>query len=91
LVSCSSLNAADDDLPSLPISRDLETEWDDGFGLRTTSLRHLLRCRASSAASTGVRPFLTTCLGPRTDIAGFIGRIWPITSQSNGCQVLFHG
>lgn len=29
--------------------------------------------RAWSASRTGVLPFLTTCFGPRTELAGFIG------------------
>jgi hypothetical protein len=39
--------------------------------------------RASSGASTGVLPDFTTCDGPRTDPAGFVGNTWPVTSQSN--------
>jgi hypothetical protein len=29
---------------------------------------------------------LTTCLGPRTAAAGFIGTIWPVMSQSNSMR-----
>ena len=36
--------------------------------------------RASSAVSTGVLPFLTTYLGPRTAWVGFTSRTWPVTS-----------
>jgi hypothetical protein len=41
---------------------------------------------ASSAASTGVLPFFTECLGPRTELAGLVGITWPITSQSNSIR-----
>src|SRR5712692_4525888 len=42
--------------------------------------------RASSAVSTGVLPFFTTYLGPRTAWAGFTSMTWPITSQSNSMR-----
>lgn len=42
--------------------------------------------RASSARSTGVLPRLTEYLGPRTELAGFIGRTWPTTSQSKSIR-----
>ena len=42
--------------------------------------------RASSAVSTGVLPFLTTYLGPRTAWAGFTSRTWPVTSQSKSMR-----
>ena len=35
--------------------------------------------RASSGCSTGVLPVRTTCVGPRTDDAGFEGTTWPTT------------
>ena len=31
-------------------------------------------------------PVFTTCFGPRTAAAGFIGTTWPITSQSNSMR-----
>ncbi len=40
-------------------------------------------CRASSGASTGVLPFFTLCLGPRTAVAGLKGMTPPVASQSN--------
>ena len=50
--------------------------------------------RVSFAESTGVLPVLTTCFGPRTELAGLKGRTWPTTSQSKEhpeCgEVLFH-
>ena len=46
-------------------------------GMLSMSLRH------SVASSTGVLPVFTTCFGPRTAAAGFIGTTWPMTSQSN--------
>jgi hypothetical protein len=42
-----------------------------------------ISARASSGANTGVLPAFTTCAGPRTDPAGFVGTTWPVTSQSN--------
>ncbi len=42
--------------------------------------------RASSAVRTGVLPFLTTYLGPRTAWAGFTSMTWPTTSQSNSMR-----
>ena len=42
--------------------------------------------RHSSPSSTGVLPVLTTCLGPRTAAAGFIGTTWPVISQSNSMR-----
>ncbi len=42
--------------------------------------------RASSRSSTGVLPFLTTCLGPRTACAGLISITWPTTSQSKSIR-----
>ena len=42
--------------------------------------------RASSAVSTGVLPFLTTYLGPRTAWAGFTSRTCPVTSQSKSMR-----
>ena len=50
---------------------------------RPTPAMQASNCRASSAVRTGVVPTVTTCLGPRTDAAGFVGRICPVTSQSN--------
>ncbi len=43
--------------------------------------------RVSSAVSTGVLPFLTLCLGPRTTLAGLEGMTWPTTSQSNSIRM----
>ena len=37
----------------------------------------------SLAERTGV---LTTCLGPRTELAGLKGRTWPTTSQSKSIR-----
>ena len=37
---------------------------------------------ASSAVSTGVLPCLTTCLGPRTELAGLKSMMPPLVSQS---------
>ena len=34
-----------------------------------------------------VLPLLTLCFGPRTEDAGFIGTIWPTTSQSNNSRI----
>ena len=42
--------------------------------------------RASPVVSTGVLPFLTTYLGPRTAWAGFTSRTWPVTSQSKSMR-----
>lgn len=42
--------------------------------------------RASSAFRTGVFPFLTTCLGPRTACAGFTLSVCPTTGQSNSIR-----
>src|ERR1700722_4832652 len=42
--------------------------------------------RQSSASSTGVLPVFTTCFGPRTAAAGFIGITWPVMSQSNSIR-----
>jgi hypothetical protein len=46
--------------------------------------------------STGVLPRLMTCLGPRTEVAGLVARMPPVTSQSNsmrmdGGEVLLDG
>lgn len=35
----------------------------------------------SLADNTDVFPFLTLCLGPRTECAGLSGMTWPVTSQ----------
>ena len=40
----------------------------------------------SLAERTGVLPVLTTCLGPRTELAGLKGRTWPTTSQSKSIR-----
>ena len=40
------------------------------------------RSLASSAVSTGVLPCLTTCLGPRTELAGLKSMTPPLVSQS---------
>jgi hypothetical protein len=42
---------------------------------------------ASAGSSTGVCPDVTTCRGPRTDLAGLTGTTWPVTSQSNGWRI----
>ena len=42
---------------------------------------------ASSAESTCVLPFLTTCFGPLTDAAGFTETTWPVTSQSKSIRI----
>jgi hypothetical protein len=44
-------------------------------------------CRASSASSTDVLPFLTMWRGPRTGAAGFWSITWPMMSQSNNLRV----
>ena len=49
-------------------------------GMLSMSLRH------SAPSSTGVLPVFTTCFGPRTAAAGFIGTTWPVTSQSNSMR-----
>ena len=49
-------------------------------GMLSISLRH------SAASSTGVLPVFTTCFGPRTAAAGFIGTTWPVISQSNSMR-----
>ena len=41
---------------------------------------------ASSGGRIGVRPRLTTCLGPRTTEAGLDRTTWPTTSQSNSMR-----
>ncbi len=46
-------------------------------GMLSSSFRH------SVLSSTGVLPVLTTCFGPRTAAAGFIGTTCPVISQSN--------
>ena len=50
--------------------------------------------RVSAGVSTDVALFVRTCLGPRTDAAGFTGSTWWTTSQSqkrpDGRQVLLH-
>ena len=43
-------------------------------------------CRASSADNVGVFPRLTTCFGPRTEVAGFTGTIPPVVNQSNNMR-----
>jgi len=40
----------------------------------------------ASSGSTGVFPFLTLCLGPRTEVAGLVGMAWLITSQSKSIR-----
>ena len=40
----------------------------------------------SSALSIWALPVLTTCFGPRTELAGLKGRIWPTTSQSKSIR-----
>ena len=42
--------------------------------------------RASSGERIGVRPRLTTWLGPRTTDAGLLRTTWPTTSQSNSMR-----
>jgi hypothetical protein len=43
---------------------------------------------ASSPSSTGVLPFFTTCLGPRTAAAGLApAKIWSTISQSNYMRI----
>ena len=42
---------------------------------------------ASAGETTGVAPFVTTCFGPRTADAGFTGRIWLTTSQSQSMRI----
>ena len=53
------------------------------------------RSLASSAVSTGVLPCLTTCLGPRTELAGLKSMTPPLVSQSkqhaDGGEVLLDG
>ena len=44
------------------------------------------RVRVSFAERTGVLPALTTCFGPRTELAGLKGRTWPTTSQSKSIR-----
>jgi hypothetical protein len=46
-----------------------------------------IRTRAWSVVSTGVLPRLMTCLGPRTEVAGLVARIPPVTSQSNSMRM----
>jgi hypothetical protein len=46
-----------------------------------------IRTRAWSVVSTGVLPRLMTCLGPRTEVAGLVARIPPVTSQSNNMRI----
>ena len=43
--------------------------------------------RAWSAFKTGVLPRLTTCFGPRTEDAGFMGTIWPVTRKSKSIRI----
>src|SRR5271170_4848955 len=54
---------------------------DDRRHVDTSTLSMSLR--ASSPSSTGVLPFLTIWLGPRTGAAGFWSTSWPTISQSN--------
>ena len=49
-------------------------------GMVSISRRH------SWPSSTGVLPVLTTCFGPRTAEAGFVGTTWPVISQSNSIR-----
>ncbi len=42
--------------------------------------------RMRHRAHTGVFPVFTTCFGPRTAAAGFIGNTWPTMSQSNSIR-----
>ena len=42
--------------------------------------------RHSWPSSTGVLPVFTTCFGPRTAEAGFVGTTWPVISQSNSIR-----
>ncbi len=44
------------------------------------------KMQVSSDDRTGVLPFLTTCLGPRTELAGLTDIIWPITSRSKSIR-----
>src|ERR1019366_10102707 len=45
------------------------------------------RVRAWSALRTGVLPRFTTYFGPRTELAGFVGMTWPVTSQSKSIRI----
>jgi hypothetical protein len=38
-------------------------------------------------SASGILPRLTTCLGPRTELAGFVGMICPITSQLKSMRI----
>jgi hypothetical protein len=49
-------------------------------GIASMSRRH------SFPSSTGVLPVLTTCVGPRTAVAGLVGTTWPVMSQSNSIR-----
>ena len=42
---------------------------------------------ASAGVRTGVAPLVTTCFGPRTAAAGFTGRTWLTTSQSQSTRI----
>src|SRR5215203_5492188 len=47
------------------------------------------RCRASSGASTGVLPRFTTCLGPRTAVAGLQEcRATRLLADASACQAV---
>ena len=59
----------------------------NGIPVATLELKNpLTGQRVSFAESTGVLPVLTTCFGPRTELAGLKGRTWPTTSQSNSIR-----
>jgi hypothetical protein len=45
-----------------------------------------IRRRHSLPSSTGVVPFFTTCVGPRTADAGLADATWPMISQSNSIR-----
>jgi hypothetical protein len=54
---------------------------DEGRGIDAS-----IRTRPWSVVST-VLPRLMTCLGPRTEVAGLLARIPPVTSQSNNIRI----
>ena len=43
--------------------------------------------RLGRGQRTGVAPLVTTCFGPRTAAAGFAGRTWLTTSQSQSMRI----
>src|ERR1039458_9949288 len=48
--------------------------------------KYVVKKGKTPVLNTGVLPFFTTYLGPRTAWAGFVSRTWPVTSQSKSIR-----